>query len=302
LELKLRTSKENKNSAPIVGAQLEPSTTGQCLVLAVGELKMTVDPLAGGRIVSFALGLTELLTPASVHPDNYGSTFWDSPQSNWVWPPRATLDSAPYSVVSSDGAVELLSRVDASGLQFSKRFQASAAHMRFEIDYHMVNRSNAPIKAGPWEITRVAGGLSFFPYENVPGLPDSALEPVSYSEGVCWYAFDAAYLAKGRKLFSGAREGWLAHVGPDRSLFIKTFPDTQPQDYAPEQGEVEIWGHDAGAYVELENHGVYRELKPGESHSYRVNWYLSRLPVEIALVPGNPELVRFVRRTLGLAD
>ena len=46
------------------------------------------------------------------------------------------------------------------------------------------------------------------------------------SMGGCQTApFDAAYLEVGRKLFSGAREGWLAHVGPARTLFIKTFPD-----------------------------------------------------------------------------
>ncbi|WP_018606744.1 hypothetical protein [Uliginosibacterium gangwonense] len=267
------------------------------LVLQAGNLSMAIDPMVGARIVSFALESSELLTPASVHA-NYGSTFWDSPQTNWNWPPRAALDAKPYAVAQGKGWVELTSEVDACGLQFVKRIQANAQLGRFEIDYRMINHSTQPLKAGPWEVTRVEGGLSFFPYESVPGLPPTALEPVVYQDGICWYPFDAAYLEVGHKLFSGAREGWLAHAGPARTLFIKTFPDTQPQDYAPEQAEVEIWGHDKGAYIELENHGVYQTIMPGQQTSYKVNWYLRRLADGVNATVGNAELVKLVRQII----
>lgn len=269
--------------------------------LSAGDLRMLVDPQVGARIVSFTRAGVEMLSSAAVHPDNYGSTFWDSPQSAWGWPPRAVLDSGPYTVVSSAGTLELVSQVDPSGLQFSKRIHANVARSCIEIEYRMLNHGQAPLKVGPWEITRVPGGLSFFPHEEVPGLPPTVLEPVSYENGICWYDFDAALLAQGRKLFSGAKEGWLAHVGPERMLFVKTFLDTQPADYAPEQGEVEIWGNDGGNYVELENHGQYRELPPGEAHSYRVDWHMVKLPDDIEVRPGNPALVKLARQVAGVA-
>ena len=280
-------------------AQASDSSLG-LKTLECGSLKMVVDPAVGGRIVSFSREGVEMLTPASVHADNYGSTFWDSPQTNWNWPPRAVLDSRPYAVEQGGDVLELVSEVDPCGLQFAKRFEANPDLDCIEIEYRMSNRSEAPIKAGPWEITRVPGGLSFFPYKDVASLPPTALEPVRYENGICWYDFDASCLAEGRKLFSGAKEGWLAHVGPERMLFVKTFLDTKPQEYAPEQGEVEIWGHDGGIYVELENHGVYCELLPGETHRYRVDWHMVRLPEAIEVRPGNPALVEFARRIAGV--
>lgn len=264
-------------------------------VLHCGDQRIEVDPQAGGRIVSLRLGDTEMLTPATVHAENYGSTFWDAPQLNWNWPPRAALDSAPYSAAFEAGVLTLESGIDPSGLRFVKRFSSNPEHGCFDIAYQIQNCGATALKVGPWEVTRTPGGLSFFPYEEVSGLPPTALEPVRYDEGICWYAFDAARLNPGKKLFSGAKEGWLAHVGQDRCLFVKTFPDTSPADYAPEQGEVEIWGHDAGIYIELENHGPYRELAPSEILEYKVSWTLARVPAEIAVMRGNAELVSFVR-------
>lgn len=263
--------------------------------LQCGELGMEVDALAGGRIVSLSIGNIEMLTPASVHAENYGSTFWDAPQVNWNWPPRAALDSEPYSVGLDNGVLTLESKVDPSGLQFVKQFRTDPTRGCFEIEYRIKNSGTNTLNVGPWEVTRVPGGLSFFPYEEVPGLPATALQPVTRSAGICWYAFDATFLNPGCKLFSGAKEGWLAHVGPERCLFVKTFQDTSPADYAPEQGEVEIWGHDGGIYIELENHGPYRALEPSASLNYRVQWYLVRVPEHITIKAENPELVSFVR-------
>lgn len=296
MEVNLRMNKKNSDKSNLEVTADFASSTVERLTLRAGELKMEIDPAAGARIVSFSLGQTELLTPSSVHPENYGSTFWDAPQTNWNWPPRAALDSEPYSANGSEDQVELTSQIDPTGLQFSKRIRADLARQCFEIDYGIRNCADQPVKVGPWEVTRVAGGLSFFPYEEVAGLPPTALEPVCYQDGICWYAFDASYLATGRKLFSGAREGWLAHLGPDRSLFVKTFPDTQPGDYAPEQAEVEIWGHDGGIYVELENHGCYRELAPGQTMSYKVVWHLRRLPENLDIKQGSADLVQIARQ------
>lgn len=268
--------------------------------LCVGDLRFGVDARNGGRIVSFARDGEEILTPASVHAENYGSTLWDSPQTTWNWPPRAVLDQRPYSVRQDGDVLELESGVDPCGLQFVKRFRADLTARRIEIEYLIRNCSVQSISVAPWEVTRTRGGLSFFPYEVTEGLPSNDLHPIVKHDGICWYPFAPAVLELGRKLFALGREGWLAHVGErQRLLFLKTFPVTPPDQLAPGQGAVEIWGHDRALYVELENHGPYVNLAPEQQLSYRVHWYLEPLPADLRLGVGDPALVAFAREIAG---
>ena len=78
---------------------------------------------------------------------------------------------------------------------------------------------------------------------------------------------------RGQKLFSTAYGGWMAHYYRGL-LFVKCFPDIRPDEVPPGQGEVEIFVAPKGRYLELENHGKYVELQPGESLMYRQKWFL----------------------------
>lgn len=78
---------------------------------------------------------------------------------------------------------------------------------------------------------------------------------------------------RGQKLFSTAYGGWMAHYYRGL-LFVKCFPDIRPDEAPPGQGEVEIFVAPKGRYLELENHGKYVELQPGESLMYRQKWFL----------------------------
>jgi len=264
--------------------------------IAAGNLMLGVDVACGGRIVSFSRGGAEVLTPASLHPQNYGSTLWDSPQSTWNWPPRATLDSLPYRSWSEPKGLVMESEVDATGMRFTKRFVGNALKRRIEIEYRIENCGPASIRVAPWEVTRAPGGLSFFPIEAGGCLSPTALQPLVELDGICWYAYAPAVLERGRKLFALGREGWIAHVAArQRQLFVKTFPITGQDALAPEQGAVEIWGHDDALYIELENHGAYRTLEPGESLSYPVCWSLEPLPDELRVGIGDSRLLSLAR-------
>ncbi|WP_374509512.1 DUF4380 domain-containing protein [Niveibacterium sp.] len=273
---------------------------GACLQrlqwLVAGDLALGVDAARGGRIVSFSRNGEEILTPASVHPDNYGSTLWDSPQRTWDWPPRAVLDIEPYGVSHDGDTLVLESGVDPCGLRFTKRIRVEPGVERIELEYRISNCGDAPVRVAPWEVTRTAGGLSFFPFDPSDGLPATDLQPVVRQDGICWYPFAPAVLEKGRKLFELGGEGWLAHVGRgQRLLFVKTFPVTPRDALAPGQGAVEIWGHDEALYVELENHGPYVLLAPGEQISYPVCWYLEPLPADLRIGVGESGLVALAR-------
>jgi len=97
-----------------------------------------------------------------------------------------------------------------------------------------------------------------------------------------------------QKLFSTASEGWLAYTF-NGLLYIKQFPDTKPENYAPKQGEVEIYVNKEKSYAELENHGEYQFLQPGESLSYKEIWMLIPVPEAIKTEAGSQELCNLVR-------
>src|SRR5262249_30269718 len=61
--------------------------------LDFGDLSFEVDPQIGGRVTTFALASVNLLTGPDVNPDNWGSSFWTSPQSVWNWPPPPQIDN-----------------------------------------------------------------------------------------------------------------------------------------------------------------------------------------------------------------
>lgn len=283
---------------PLTSGNANPSIQGAdepCWLFA-DDLALGIDIAKGGRIVSFSRSGEEVLTPASVHPENFGSTLWDSPQTTWNWPPRAALDNQPYTARTEGDTLLLESGIDPCGLQFVKRFRPNPAARRIEIEYRITNRGDVPAQVAPWEVTRTRGGLSFFPFQAAAGLPPNDLHPAIKLDGICWYPFAPAVLEKGRKLFEVGREGWLAHVASQsRMLFVKTFPETPFASLAPGQGAVELWGHDDALYIELENHGPYVELDVGQSLSYPVCWYLEPLPPGLRLGVGEPRLVALAR-------
>jgi hypothetical protein len=98
-------------------------------------------------------------------------------------------------------------------------------------------------------------------------------------------------------MFSTANEGWLAYTFK-KILFIKQFPDIQPENYSPQQGEVEIYINKAKSYTELENQGAYRLLQPGETIEYIVNWHLVPIPETVTIEVGSQELVNFARKQI----
>ena len=272
-------------------------------VLAFGEHALTVDPAYGGRVVSFSLAGHNVLAGREVvaagdlgMQNNFGSTFWTSPQSDWGWPPEEALDRSPYEAQVEGAVLALHSRAgEKTGYAVTKRFRADAARKRVSIDYELVNVS-ATRPAAPWQVSRVrkAYGVVFFPSEGDPVAP-STLESVRV-DGVAW--FDAALApARDGKLFHDGSEGWLAYTD-GQYLLVKAFEDVARSEQAPGEADVELYVNDLYDYMELEVQGRYQAPAPGARATWRVDWYLRRLPERLEARVGNPELVRFVRELL----
>jgi len=251
----------------------------------------------GGRIVSFQHGNQEFLTQSSEH-ENFGSTLWSAPQSNWGWPPFEVLDNREYKVEKVGDILKMTSDPDPkSGFQFKKTWQA-AENNSIRIEYLIKNISGKAKSVGPWEVTRVpCGGLAFFPDGGKGKVPESNLKPDLEEDGIKWISINKNPISDHQKLFSTAKEGWMAFAF-EGYLFIKQFPDIQPENYSPKQGEVEIYINKEKSYTELENQGAYRLLQPGETIKYIVYWYLVPIPETVKIDVGSQELVRFARKQI----
>jgi len=264
--------------------------------LDLGDLYFEVSPM-GARITDVhARGGVNLLSPASVNPTNYGSTFWTSPQSAWGWPPPIPIDTAPYTATVASAGVSFVGAAsDALGASVSKRFTADLAHLHVVATYSILAGS-ADRMFAPWEITRVLpGGLTFYPTGT--GAPAAgggfALPPTQDAAGCTWYQHPGVAPGVDQKLLADGSGGWLAHVAGD-TVLVKKFPDVPAGQAAPAEAEIEIFVDGQGAYVEVEEQGAYQQVAAGHGLDWTVTWIVSRLPAGLPAVAGSPELVQFV--------
>src|SRR5258708_2702465 len=179
--------------------------------LEVDGARLEVDPRAGGRVTSLCYGDDEVLSGQDAHADNYGSTFWTSPQSAWGWPPPAEIDSAPYSAVAAPGALVLSGPPQSAlGVRVSKRFTIDRTRRAFLLEYVVHNVGMAPMACAHWEVTRVRpGGLTFFP----SGSPTSGALPLDERADATWYVHEPGSLPEtGQKAFADGKGGLLAHA------------------------------------------------------------------------------------------
>jgi hypothetical protein len=268
------------------------SADGARVRLEDGEIALEIDAAHGARIVEYSLAGRNLLSGADVHPDNYGSTFWTSPQRDWGWPPPLHIDRLPYQVTEKDAGFELIgTRCPVLGVCVSKRFQLDTAGV-VRIEYDIGNQTDRALRMAPWEVTRVARrGVSFFPLgERAWSSDEFAALATIPAHGLHWieHERDAAGEAK---LFADSAQGWLAHA-VDGLLFVKSFERVLASEQAAGEGAIELYVSERPRYLELEQQGRCLEIAPRAVHTWRVNWLLSRVPPAIDASGINAPLAR----------
>ncbi len=275
-----------------------PTVNGTVYTFTFGDTVFAVDAAKAGRIVTFSLAGRNILTAAKHSQDNnWGSTFWPSPQSDWGWPPPAELDPGAYTPSLSGATLSLVSRTSAAlGLAVTKQFSVDADRGMVAIAYGLVNRGTRARSVAPWEITRVAaGGLTFFPMgDGAPAKGAQDLLNLQIADGVAWFAYSAAAIANDQKVFADGREGWIAHVDGDL-LLVKAFSDTPAGKAAPGEAGIEIYTDAGHSYIEVENQGAYVGVAPGKSLTWTVRWFLRQLAPSVSVYPGSANLLSVVR-------
>jgi uncharacterized protein DUF4380 len=263
-------------------------------VIEFGHYSLEVDPADGGRIVSFSLDGRSVVVSREDSPEAYGSSFWTSPQSDWVWPPPVAMDRAEWAATIDGLSLVLESAIDPKlGLSARQRIWADVSRGAIAVEYTLTNHGSSPRRVAPWQNTRVRpGGLTFYPSSG-PALPAASLK-LAPVDGIVWFAHAPAAIKQSGKWFGDGREGWIAQV--DRDLvFVKVFPDVPREAQAPGEAEIEIYVHDSGRFVEVEQQGPCVELAPEASSTWTVHWLVRRLPEGIGAQSESGKLVEYVR-------
>ncbi len=271
-----------------------------------GELRLQVDPGTGGRVSSVTLGEKELVFGASEkHPDNnnWGSTFWLSPQSLWGWPPVVAHDALPYRVLSFDAHSVSLESQSGGGASILKDITISSGETpRIDLNYTVRAEKDFP-QVAAWEITRVPrNGLAFYPVKaSTIDVPMGTVDYQLDRGEVVWQSLTATSRPPEGKLIANGAEGWLAWVSGGL-LYIKSYAPVSQASMADGEGDIEVYVSDKLPYVELEVQSAARALAQGESLQWQVSWMLLELPEDLEVFSGNTKLIDLVRQTLASAS
>jgi hypothetical protein len=291
---KSSTETEKKDQPIVVNGDISPVEIQQGTYrFSFANIELVVSAKTGGRILALKIGDINLLTGPEVNSQNYGSTFWPSPQSAWGWPPPETLDSQPYVVNSTDKKLAIISGIDTQfGVQFEKEIAISTADTSIQLVYRIHNPSNQTVQMAPWEDTRVVrGGFTFYPKGDNEVSGSLSLDLV---DDIYWLQDNNQPWGGDQKSFSDGSEGWTAFAWQNLML-IKKFEDIPVNAQAPGEAEVEIYLSGNSFYIEVETQGRYSSIAPGNHMAWIMKWYPRLIPDTITQSKGSPDLVSLVR-------
>ncbi|MFN8207655.1 MAG: DUF4380 domain-containing protein [Bacteroidales bacterium] len=234
-----------------------------------------------------------------------GHTVWLGPQTAWwaqqnvdpsltrtraQWPPDPYLAFGRYTIVaSSDSSVCLQSpRSPFSGVQMTKEIMISApGKLRFIATIRNIREE--PVSWDIWMNTRLDGKARVYvPVAGIQNIKRVSAGQGKNSQAISYISKDG-YISfvpqfpgpdkKNRftKLYLYPEAPWIAAFTKNH-LFIKRFHSHPEASIHPEQALVELYNcmsTDPGECVlELEHHGPYKELQPGEQLSESEEWEL----------------------------
>lgn len=277
-------------------AQTVQGSADEGFVIKAGDVTMTISAKEGGKVMSYKYGDKEMLSQLRMQ-NQYGSTFWTSPQKEWNWPPVTEFDRGAYTaqdLADTPNQLVLTSQIARKlPFQIVKQYNPGPKGKYIRVAYTIINKGDTERKVAPWEISRVVAdeeGLIFFDAP-VESITPAGLIPFKGEAGASWYNFETG--AQNRKINADGK-GWLAYAA-NGLLMIKKFDDLTPSQPAPDEAEIQVYVNQGKTYIELESQGEYKTLAPGESLTWAVDWYL--IPLKEKAVPSG-KLLDLVRKTI----
>lgn len=265
-----------------------------------GPLSITLDPTYGGRITELRYGERNLLDLPQPSGNNFGSTFWLSPQSLWNWPPVVEHDSAPYQVSEQSAHAASMQSNPAAGASVSKTVTITGEQSA-TVQYRIDAQKDFP-EIAAWEITRVAKrGVAFAPVTIDSVKTVRGKVPYQLQDNVLWLPLNPDAPLQEGKVIANGTEGWLAYT-VDQLLYLKVYPKVAMRDMATGEGDIELYLSGEKPYLELEVQSAAHPLKSGDALDWTVEWWLAPIPENIEIRSGSPALLKFVRQQLELAS
>ena len=167
-------------------------------LIEVGDLSMVVNAATGGKILSFKYKDQEIISQLN-RPEQFGSTFWTSPQKEWNWPPVQEYDKRPYKAELKDDKLVLTSEVSSRlGFRIGKEFTVDAKRKAIVVTYSIKNESNQTKKV----LSAVGDYWNLSPSMSIPMLSSpirgyvtnlvksslSSIQIVKKGSGMSWTA------------------------------------------------------------------------------------------------------------------
>jgi hypothetical protein len=275
---------------------------GSKYLITQGDAELEISANIAGRISSLKIGGHEVLLTADQSTNSvWGNVLWSSPQSEWSWPPLATLDSNPYDVTAVDDRIVFTSKVDKqTGYQFIKSYGINTQKKCLSVRYSIINRSGNEKNLAAWEVTRLRpAGTVFFPQGNTD-ISNGIFYPfpAEHINDITWASYDPQKIHDNHhKLMTDGKEGWIAYT-VNRKLLVKEFADVPVELMVAGEGEIEMFANTEKTFWEIAEQSFMTKLEPGERLDWEVLWHMRNLPAGLKVEQGSDELVNYVRGVL----
>lgn len=228
---------------------------------AGGGLELTVDPRSGKAVRLTLEGNDALLAP-DPKPEDYA----------------AELEGSSLVLKRADGGL-------------SKRFRLDTARRSVEITYTVTNTTTATLHASVADFHRIASGAGLTFFAGTPKLLPGSTLKLNVWQPVVWFSHDQAREPKAVTAAVDSAEGWVASVN-DGLVLVKVSSETTGSVVSIAAAYDATTKQRPWVEVGLTNSF---ELLPRASASCSMRLFLRKLPANLALKPGNQELVGFVR-------
>ena len=288
----------------IITLAIIPAIGGRIMVYDLGNFPyIYVNPAEIGRTYDPAD-----FPKNKMWPNFGGYKTWPAPQERWYadadWPPPPYLDfgAYSYSIIKAFGdtvEVELVGPVERTtafganyhGLQFKRNIKLFKGTSRVCIEQTMINCGDSTICWSLWDVTQVRGEVSPTGDDNFwvyfPLNPQSRWGKKGFyvmfgeEDSSQWKGMVAPGVGGVRSLHKGGKIGidsngnWIAYVDEKEGfLFGKRFEFIAEAEYPDQGSSLEVF---VGAdYMEVEVLSPLVRLQPGESYTFREDWYAVR--------------------------
>lgn len=268
-----------------------------CIRLFNDQATVTLCPAAGGRVLEYSIGGTNVL-------------YLPEGDEGWLYEPAkrrgpmnaGRFDIGPEQVVNRGpllwmgrwlGEITglrkavLTSQVDRqSDVQLVRTFELAAKSSQLSCTQEIINLSDKPASLCHWSRTFAVGGgiaivarspLGRFPngyvmYENRDKM---LMRPEDENIEVTDETVVIKAAPQYPKLGFDSYAGWMAYFAPTNQLFIKTYKTYPARAYNEVAGlTASVWYPKDRPMVELEPIGPAENLDPGQSASFTENWWL----------------------------